>query len=108
MSLCLDSSGQWHFTPTKTHDCVSNSGVIEAFTPANETCIDVGFDFDSELVASANPVKAITLLATVDTTFEVKVPAVPVAKYEILFVKNAPPDVVLGELYNNINARLLI
>lgn len=107
LSLCFHSNGQWHFTPAKTHDCVGGAGGVEAFAHVDETCIDVGFDFDSELIVPASLVKVVAFFVAADT-FEAKVPAAPVTKYEIFSVKNAPPDIIFGELYNNITARLLI
>lgn len=106
LSLCLHENGRLHVTPAKAQGCPNGVGE-EWIVPAGHTCVDFGFDFKSEFVASANTVSAAAVFAALDT-FEVRVPAAPVAKYEAFYVTTAPPDVVLGALYDNITARLLI
>ena len=107
LSLCLHGGESLHFTPTKTQACSDSSVNFAPSIVDDNSCIDFGFDIGENFTSSKSLVKSFALLTDSDVS-EIRTVPIPEAQLVIVSFINAPPDIVLGELYNNIVSRLLI
>jgi|GEM_PF-4725008 len=107
LSLCLHDVGNLHLIPNKSLSC-SSYAKDASISNSDDICIDITFNLDKNFTFSKNLVKTNSSFFESNIFESTKVFLSPKIKFESISLKNAPPDIVLGELYNNLVARLLI